>query len=402
MVRGGKNRGVSSASRGSVTVVSRRILLALVVLAAASSATAHHRQTPPVVAITTSGEGVLPRFAPASRKAAAFTVDDTIAVVSPFRDPTIPFFSFSSGTNASPAISFNGRTVVWDSDADPLGSGAPGRQVLRDPGLDLTQVAIDPTGTSANAAVDLLGIYVAFESTADLAGTGNAGARQIFLRSPDGTIAQISRGSGSSRNPSVGTKGRSVVFESTSDPVTGSDTAIEQIWVADLTTGTAQTVTNGAAPSRNPSRSSDGRIVVFESRADLAGDGHDATLTQIFAYDTVSRTFARVTSDAVDCTAPATIRIGRDWRIAYLCGGTAYFTMLRANARYRVQTDGGDTTRLVPQADAHFMLVATTANLLDTGTTATHLVYMVNLFKRAPESVPSAVLWFPSQGIPPL
>ncbi|HXJ35917.1 MAG TPA: hypothetical protein VMS22_17940 [Candidatus Eisenbacteria bacterium] len=382
--------------------MSPRLLLTLAVLAAASTATAHHRQTPPVVAITTSGEGALPRLPPPSRKAAAVTVDDSIAVVSPFRNPTVPTFSFASGSNASPSISSSGRTVVWDSDADPLGSGAPGRQVLRNAGFDLDQVAVDPTGTSANAAVDLLGIYVAFESTADLAATGTAGTRQIFLESPAGTIAQISRGTGTSRNPSVGKKGRSVVFESTSDPVSGADAGVEQVWIADLVTGATGPVTHGAAPSRSPSLSSDGRLIVFESRADLAGDGHDTTVAQIFAYDTVSRTFARVTSDAADCTAPTTLRIKRDWRIAYLCGGTAYFTMLRANARYRVQTDGGDTTRLVPQADAHFMLVATTANLLDAGTTATHLVYMVNLFKRAPESVPGAVVWFPTQGIPPL
>jgi len=48
------------------------------------------------------------------------------------------------------------------------------------------------------------------------------------------------------------------------------------------------------------------------------------------------------------------------------------------------------------------MLVATTADLFGTGTTVGHRVYMVNLFKRPPTTVPSAVVWFPSQGIAPL
>ncbi|MGH7895799.1 MAG: hypothetical protein ACREQL_14095, partial [Candidatus Binatia bacterium] len=337
----------------------RLILLALgLSLLHVELATAHHRQTPPIVAITTSGEGSLPRLAPASRKAAAVVVDDTIAVVSPFRDPTTPLYAFSAGANANPAISSNGRTVAWDSDADPLG-GAPGRQVLRHAGFDLKQVTVDPTGTSANPAVDLLGIYVAFESTGDLAATGNAGARQIFLRHPDGAVTQLSRGSGTSRNPSVAIRGRRAVFESTSEPTSGADTGVEQVWVADLLTGAAAPITAAAAPSRSPSLSNDGRLVVFESWADLAGDGHDTAVPQVFAYDTLSHTFARLADDAGGCTAPTAARIKRDWRIAYLCGATPYFTMLRANARFRVQTDGGDTTRLVPQADAHFMLVAT-------------------------------------------
>jgi hypothetical protein len=63
----------------------------------------------------------------------------------------------------------------------------------------------------------------------------------------------------------------------------------------------------------------------------------------------------------------------RDWRIGYVCSGTAYFTMLRANQRFRVQTDGGDTTRISPQGDAHFVLVATTADLIaGSGTTLGH------------------------------
>jgi hypothetical protein len=48
------------------------------------------------------------------------------------------------------------------------------------------------------------------------------------------------------------------------------------------------------------------------------------------------------------------------------------------------------------------VLTATTANLLGNGTMPEHHVYMVNLFKRPPEGVPSNVVWFPFQGIPSL
>ncbi len=374
----------------------------LVVLALVSVANAHHRQTPPVVAITTAGDAALPRLAPPSRKAAAVVVDTTVAVVNPFRTPTVPAFSFAAGTNANPSISSNGRIVAWDTDDDPLGSGAPGRQVVEQNRVTLQQVAVDPSGTSTNPALDLAGIAVAFESTADLAGTGNAGARQVFLRQLGGPILQLSRGAGTSRNASIALRNRLVVFESTSHPVTGDDTGIAQIWTAGLGTGTADPITSALGPSANPSVSNDGRLIVFDSTADLAGDGHDTGTTQVYAYDTFSKTFARLTGDGGGCASATAIRIKRDWRIAYLCGGTAYFSMLRANQRFQVATDGGDTTRLVPQADAHFMLVATTANLLGAGTTVGHRVYMLNLYKRPPTPVASAIAWFPTQGIPPL
>jgi Tol biopolymer transport system component len=322
--------------------------------------------------------------------------------VNPFRTPAVPVFTFDGGTNANPSISSNGRIVAWDTDDDPLSSGAPGRQVVKQNRFVLEQPAIDPTGTSTNPALDVVGVAVAFESTGDLAGTGNAGARQVFLRQLDGAVRQLSRGTGTSRNPAIGLRSRTVVFESTSHPVTGDDTGTAQIWLASLLTGTADPITSALGASTNPTISNDGRLVVFESTADLAGDGHDTGTPQVFAYDTLSKTFARLSADVGGCTRATAARIKRDWRIAYLCNGVANFTMLRANQRFQVATAGGDTTRLVPQADAHFMLVATTADLLVGGTTAGHRVYMVNLFKRPATPVASAVTWFPTQGIPPL
>jgi len=365
------------------------------------AARAHHRQTPAIVPITTTGDASLPRLPPPSRTAAAVVVDDTVAVVSPFRNPTVPAFTFTAGTNDNPSISSSGRTVAWDSDADPVGTGAPGRQIVEHSRFAMLAPAVDPTGTSANPALDLFGIGVAFESTADLAGTGNVDARQIFYRVTGGPVRQLSRGMGTSRNPSIGLRGRIVVFDSTSHPITGNDTGNAQIWIADLLGGTADPITSGLGASEKPTLSNEGRIVAFESQADLAGDGHDTHTPQIFAYDTISKTFARVTNEPGGCTGATTARIKRDWRIAYLCSGDAYFTMLHANERWHVPT-GGDTTRIVPQTDIHFMLVATTANLASGGTTPGHRVYMVNLFARPPLPAASSVTWFSTQGVPPL
>lgn len=381
----------------------RRLAATVVLLAlAAPGARAHHRQTPAITPITTAGEATLPRLPPPSRKAIAVVVDAGVQVIQPFRDPTVPSFAFAVGSNANPSISSNGRTVAWDSDADPLAAGGPGRQIVVQSKLTLLAPAVDPSGTSANPALDLAGSTIAFESTADLAGTGNAGARQIFVAPLGGAVQQLSEGDGTSRNPAVVRRGRTIAYDSTSDPDTGADTGIAQIWIANLLAGTRERITSGLGASERPTLSNDGRVVVFDSRADLAGDGHDTGTPQVFAYDTISRTFARVTNEPGGCSGAASARIKRDWRIAYVCGGTAYFTMLRANQRFHVATDGGDTTRLVPQADAHFMLVATTANLAGAATTPEHRIYMVNLFARPPDPVAGSVVWFPFQGIPPL
>ena len=379
----------------------RPLRLALaVVLASAGTALAHHRQTPPLVALTTTGDATLPRGAPPSRKAVAVVVDDGIAVVEPFRNPMLPTFAFTDGTNAAPVISKNGRTVAWDSDADPLASGVPGRQVLRRTRFGIQQVAVDPTGTSVNATIDLAGVSVAFESTGDLAGTGTVGVTQVFFDRPGGLIQQLSHGSGTSGHAALDLRGRFCAFDSTSDPDTGADTGIPQIWLADTLLGTAAPITAGAGASRLPAFANDGRLLVFESEAELDGDGHDTGVPQVFAYDTREEKFARVTNDATGCTSPTTAHIQRDWRVGYLCGGMAYFTMVLANQRFLVDTAGGDTTRLVPQADTHFVLVATSADLIGGGTTPEHRVYMVNLFKRPPTSVASAVTWFSPPAAP--
>jgi hypothetical protein len=371
-----------------------RLLVVASLVAAAPPARAHHRQTPPIVALTAAGDASLPRLPPPSRRTVSFTVDDGVAVVLPFVAGGTTLFSYATGTNGNPSTGESGRFLAWDTDADPLASGAPGRQVVARTPTGLVQLAVDPTGTSANPSQDRYGLFIGFESSGDLAATGNAGARQVFLWGPGAILAQLSRGLGTSENASIGPRARLAAFDSTSDPATGADTGVAQVWLAPAG-GMAAPITAGAGDSRRPAVSDQGRFVVFDSRADLAGDGQDTGVPQVFAYDTNAHAFAQVTHDAGGCSDASTLRIGRDWRVTYRCGVDVYFTMLLANTRAHVRTDGGDTTGILPQGDFHFVLVATTADLLHgTGTTTGHQIYMVNLFKRPPDSVPSAVTWF--------
>lgn len=375
-------------------------------LVAAGPAGAFHKTTPAVIQLTTDGDIDLPRVPPQGRRAVALVLPDgagtRITSFSPHQSGNQGSLVFSGGDNRNPAVSVSGKAYAWDTDANPLRNAAPGRQVIMNVKGALIQAAVDPTGTSTNPSLDKSGRRVVFESEGDLAGTGNPGARQIFLRDRSGNIVQLSSGVGDSRNPMLGGRGRTVAFESSSDPTTGADTGVPQVFAGRYDQPPVPRVTAGAGPSRNPTVSDDGRIVVFESTAALAGTGADTGVPQIFVYDTRSGTYAQITADAGGCTGGAANRFGRDWRVAFICGGEAQYFMLRQNERFRVQTPGGTSQSIVPELGSHFVMLSTTANLLSGGTTAGHQVYQVNLFARPAEPIAGTATWFPSQGIRPL
>lgn len=392
--------------------LSRSTLFVLGALALASPAAAHHRQTPPIVVLTTEGNTPLPRLASPGNKTIALSVDSAlgkkVVSISPWRDrknPSLQTLVADAGDHADPAVAVSGRAFAFDSGSDPLQTGLPGRQVIGALKTTLRTVSDDPTGTSVNPTVDATGLMVAFESTGDLAGTGNPGARQIFLSGRDGSITQVSQGHGTSRNPVLSAKNHLVVFESSSDPKTGADTGIAQIWVGSVGGGAPVPITNGFGPSTNPAVSNDGRIVAWESTADLSKTLADTGVSQIYAYDTKSKTSARITTDTSDplgCTLPSTFKIQQDWRVAFVCSGVPYYYMLRGDQRYRVPADNGTTQRVVTELGIHFLVMSTTADLTGNGPTPDNRVYLVNLFKRPAVPVAGAATWFPTRGIPPL
>ncbi len=390
--------------------LSSRAVLSLAALALASPAAAHHRQTDPVVVLTLSGDTPLPRLSAPGNKTLALAVQfgagRRIVSLSPWRDrknPALQTVIAESGNHDNPSVSVSGRAFSYDSGSDPLATGLPGRQVIGVQRVTSFPVSNDPSGTSVNPSIDSTGNVIAFESTGDLAGMGVPGVRQVYVRDRDGSVRQLSMGLGTSQHPVVSAKRRVVLFESSSEPTTGVDTGVAQIWLGDIERGGALPITAGFGPSRNPAISNDGRIVAFESTADLAGTQADTGVPQVFMYDTKSRTYARITNQPGGCTLPSSFKVQRDWRVAYVCSGQPYFTMLRANQRYVVPASDGVTQRVVTELGIHFLVLSTTADLLaGSGTTPGNQVYLVNLFKRPAVPVAGSIMWFPSQGLPPL
>jgi Tol biopolymer transport system component len=276
----------------------------------------------------------------------------------------------------------------------------PGWQIVVDQYGIWTMPAPDPSGTSRNPSVDKRGQALAFESAGDLTSTGVPGIQRVYVRDKAGTLQLASRGLGSSGNAMMSPKGVLMAFESTSHPVSGADTGVSQIWVWSPSRS-AERVTTGAGDSIRPIVSDDGRLIAFTSTADLAGAGQETGIPQVFVYDYKSATFARLTNEPGGCTRPAVAKVQGDWRVTFVCGGQAFYHMLRTNLRYQVQTVGGTVQSVIPEMGVHFLMLSTNADLLaGSGSTIGNRIYMVNLYARPAVQVPGGAIWFPYQGIP--
>lgn len=190
-----------------------------------------------------------------------------------------------------PAISGNGRFVVFICEATNLGGGAQGA-FLRDLKRSTTVlVTRNSQGDPASGRVDRValsagGRYVAFTTDSDnLPGEAGStdgyvrdrrtGKTSLYSRAPDGTPV------GGNRNyfPSISDNGRYVTFQSDSDLLPGRDGTLD-LYVRDRRRNRTilASRTSGGAPLRGNSFSStgqlsaDGRFLAFEAEANnLAG-----------------------------------------------------------------------------------------------------------------------------------
>ena len=173
------------------------------------------------------------------------------------------------------------------------------------------RVSVSALGGDSNGASNLPSIssdgrYVAFQSGAtDLVPVVTNGFIHIFVHDRQtGTTTQVSlhtngtEADGPSSDPSISSNGRFVAFESEAGNLVAGDTAFPSgfpdIFVHDLQTGDTIWVSEdplggeGNGPSFNPSISADGRYVAFESEADLVVG--DTSFFDIFVRDLLAGT----------------------------------------------------------------------------------------------------------------
>jgi uncharacterized repeat protein (TIGR01451 family) len=217
----------------------------------------------------------------------------------------------SDGDSSRPALSGDGRFVVFASSATNLVAGdTNGRaDIFRKDLQTGTIVRVSTSGSSVQAtrdsgepAVNGDGRYVAFTSQAtNLIGSEADGFRDVYVKDlVTGAVTCASAGAGGhgdydSTSPSISADGRFVAFESSAtNLIPGYTPQWHGVYVKDLQSGAISCASTGAAGGEvdggaaAPALSLDGRFVSFESVATnlAAGCVHGSEgLADVFVKD---------------------------------------------------------------------------------------------------------------------
>jgi len=225
------------------------------------------------------------------------------------------------GGSIYPSISSDGRYVAFDSTATNLVAGdtnARGDVFVYDRVTDtIEMVSVDNSGVqgddgSYNPSISSDGRYVAFTSYATNLVTGDTNTfSDVFAY--DRVTNEIERVSvdnggveenGNSQDPSISSDGRYVAFESpATNLVIGDTNARNDVFVYDRVTNEIERVSvdnsavQGDGSSYRPSISSDGRYVAFYSFAANLVAGDTNGRSDVFVYDRVTNEIERVSVD---------------------------------------------------------------------------------------------------------
>ena len=228
-----------------------------------------------------------------------------------------------NGYTASAAISGDGRFVVFQSSATnlvPNDTNAIDDIFLRDRLLGTTvrvnvgSGGVEANGWSATPAISRDGRYIVYESSAtNLVSTANNGPYHIFrYDTQTGATVHVSKstagvqGNGSSTYPSISNDGRYISFSSlATNLVTGDTNARPDVFRRDVVSNITirVNVTNAGAQGNNTETragnassaiSGDGRYVLFRSNATNLVAGDTNTFADLFVRDITGLTTRRV------------------------------------------------------------------------------------------------------------
>jgi Tol biopolymer transport system component len=228
----------------------------------------------------------------------------------------------SDGVSSSASISSDGRYVAFASDAKNLVLGDSNgftdvfvhdRQTGTTTRVSVSSGGAQADGDSGSPRISPDGRFIAFVSVAGNLVSGDTnGSADIFVRDlQDGTTTRASvdstgaEGNGPSFAPSISSDGRAVAFHSyATNLVTGDTNDSADVFVRDLKSATTTRVSvdsrgvQGDSNSLNPSISSDGRFVAFESVAtNLVPDDTNGA-ADVFVHDLQREVTTRVSVDS--------------------------------------------------------------------------------------------------------
>jgi hypothetical protein len=217
-----------------------------------------------------------------------------------------------------PSISSDGQFVTFESKATNLVSGDTNGHVdifVRDHQSGVVErISVSSSGEqgiseSSNPSISANGRYVAFDSWAsNLVGGDTNGFADTFVRDRQSSVTTLvsvsssgEQGNHNSSNPSISSEGRFVAFVSNGSNLVGEDTNGESdIFVHDRQTGMIEMISisssgvQGNDWSRNPFISSDGRFIVYTSKASNLVSGDTNNQEDIFVFDRQRRETERV------------------------------------------------------------------------------------------------------------
>ena len=266
----------------------------------------------------------------------------------------------------------------------------------------LTQGSAD----SVNAHMDNSSRVVVFESSADFFGTGPAGTQiyEIDLRriapscpfpcaaTSNAGLTQITHGDGDSRNPVTSTSGKLLAFESDAD-LAGTGEQATQVYSYDGKTGSLRALGHGPGASRRPSMSLNGGWIAFESDTDLLGNGTMGT--QIFAWKR-NQSAPRQISDrpighshapSMSANGHALTFVSSDDLLSSGSTGPEAFSYDLHRGSLIQITDGQNVVSTAAYAEGVFVTFLSDGDLLSNGTSAVAL-YLTNLFALGADTIP--------------
>ncbi len=214
----------------------------------------------------------------------------------------------ANGNSEQPALSADGRMIVFQSDASNLTSGDSNnatdifvhdRQSGQTTRVSVSSTGAQGNGFSSNAAISADGRIVAFVSSATTLVSGGNAVFDVYLR--DLQANQTSRVSVSSSGEpandhsttaSLSADGRFVAFGSWArNLVAGDSNNAHDIFVRDRQTSQTARVSvasggaQGDRESLAPSISADGRLVAFHSPASTLVTGDSNGVADVFVHD---------------------------------------------------------------------------------------------------------------------
>jgi Tol biopolymer transport system component len=315
----------------------------------------------------------------------------------------------------NPSLSRDGRYVAFESRADLLGNGSVGSHIYlyETPTHLLTQVTRG-TGDDTEPRLSDSGRVVAFASTSDYFGShavgrqiyevdlarqragcglpvpcgGNPGLTQVTGNPLSGWIGATS-GAYEAYNPTIDRQGHVVAFLSAADPTTPG---VPQAYLANVSRRYILQLTHSPTAIRNPSLDQHGRLLAFDTTADLLGTlAPGSTASNVYFFDTRKSSVAALTMDSTRDSAYAAFG-GPGKRLCFSSAadllesgsmGAAVFQYDTSHLRLLqvTQSQPGNVGRT--STNDIFIALESTDDILVNGSTGQQL-FMVNTFKNAP------------------